>query len=87
MAGPASWRDDSRALSEHHEKLARIAILERIKFVLPRLATDRSLFPDADEAHRLFSVIGMENVVTALEADAEERRRNEEIARIWNENT
>lgn len=70
-----------------HLLMSALAVLRHIKRVLPRLATDRSLFPNPDEARDWFGALGMKEVVRAIDADAEERRRNEEIAKIWNEKT
>lgn len=84
MAGPASWASDREAMREHTIKNAREKILERIKHVLPRLATDPALFPDLDEAKQLFTWAELPHVVAAIEAAQQEKRDNERIAKLWN---
>lgn len=83
MAGPASWSADSHALREYWQNQYRVEILNRIEHVLPRLVTDPSIFPDLEEAKKLFSLLEMNKVVRAIESAQEEKRRNEQIAKLW----
>jgi hypothetical protein len=82
MAGPASWASDKRDCIEYQQNEYRCEILKRIYHVLPGLATDPSLFPDAAEARRMFEYIGMDHVVQAIDAAEKEQRKNQAITAL-----
>jgi len=75
---------DEHALDEHFKRLASQYILEKIQHVLPRLAKDPSIFPDVNEARRMFVTLQMNNVVKAIDAHREEKKRNQLITENWN---
>lgn len=60
-------------------------VLKHLRHVLPRLATDLSIFPDRLEARDVFDHLNMPEIVDAIDAVLAEKKRNEEITKIFKE--